>query len=271
MLSRKISFSALKTMTLSLLMVCILSGTACAATSITLWTTEVGPDRQAVINYLAQAFMIFNPEIEIHIKGVEENKIANALNQACRSNEIPDIISCASDLIVAFSNQGWMNCNGTGKVLSSIGKDNFFPGALSKLRLTNGRYCGLPYNGWVQGIWYRRDWFEEKGLEPPNSWDNILKAARVFHSPEKGRYGILIGTRKDAYAEQVFTHLALSAGVKEFSQDGDVCFNSPETVKTLKFYKELARYSPRSPVVERQGFLSSGQAGHDVLLHFYHG
>ncbi|WP_432738547.1 ABC transporter substrate-binding protein [Maridesulfovibrio sp. FT414] len=217
------------------------------AKTITFWTTEVSADRQAVIGYLVSAFRIYHPEIEIIVKGVEENRIAEELGKAIQEGDAPDVVGCASDLVVAFGSKGWMNSLQTRRLIDSIGQDKFYAGALSRLRLANRYFCGIPFNGWVQGIWYRKDWFAEKGLAAPNSWRNILAAAKAFHHPEKGRYGILIGTRADAYAEQVFTHLALSAGVEEFSKDGRVVFDSPATVKTLEFYKELSRYTPPGP------------------------
>ncbi|WP_320171656.1 ABC transporter substrate-binding protein [Maridesulfovibrio sp.] len=218
-----------------------------SATEITFWTTEVNPERQAVIEYLVRAFRINHPDIAVNVRGVEENKIAAELARAREAGSGPDMIGCASDLIVSFDSRGWTNFAETGRVISGIGRNNFYPGALNKLRLANGRFCGIPFNGWVQGIWYRKDWFEEKGLAPPDTWDNILKAARAFHDPENGRYGILVGTRADSYAEQIFTHLALSAGGREFSKNGKVVFDSPEIIKTARFYKELAKYTPPGP------------------------
>ena len=142
------------------------------------WTTEIEPSRQAVIKYLAQAFMIFNPDISISIRGVEENNIAKVLKQDIKSQESPDVISCASDLIISFCYNGWMNCPKTKLVINNIGKNNFFPGALNKLQLSNKEYCGIPFNGWVQGIWYRRDWFKDNGLEPPDSWEKYFKGSK---------------------------------------------------------------------------------------------
>ncbi|TIH12960.1 extracellular solute-binding protein [Marinifilum sp. JC120] len=232
---------------LLIILLCLFCNNAHAKTSITFWTTEVAPDRQAVIEYLIRAFRIHNRYIKVTVRGVEENKIAAELKAARANGTGPDIISCSSDLMVAFSKNGWINCCATKKVLDHVGEENFFSGPLEKFRLPDRRYCGLPFNGWVQGIWYRKDWFEEKELAPPDSWENIINAARAFHDPQNGRYGILIGTRNDAYAEQVFTHLALSAGVSEFNTDGKVIFNSPATAATLKFYKELSSYTPPGP------------------------
>ncbi|WP_319543473.1 ABC transporter substrate-binding protein [uncultured Pseudodesulfovibrio sp.] len=233
--------------TVILLSVLFMPVMATAATPLTFWTTEVTADRQAVIKYLADVFMILNPDVEVRVVGIEENSIVDALTQAQKNGVGPEIVSCASDLLISFSECGWVNNQGTERCISTIGRDRFYSGTLDRLRLADGRYGGIPFNGWIQGIWYRKDWFNERGLKPPTSWNNIIKAAKEFHAPEAGRYGILIGTQADAYAEQVFTHLALSAGVQEFTPTGKVIFDTPEAVRTLKFYIDLAQYSPPGP------------------------
>ncbi|MGE4424202.1 MAG: ABC transporter substrate-binding protein [Pseudodesulfovibrio sp.] len=223
------------------------AGAAGAATPVNFWTTEVARDRQAVIEYLAKVFTIFNPDVEVHVTGVEENAMAGTLEAAIREGRGPDMIGCASNLVVAFGNRGWMDRDGAARVIDAVGRKRFFAGTLSRVSLPDGRPCGIPFNGWIQGVWYRKDWFEAAGLAPPDTWDALLKAARTLHDPAHGRYGILVGTRNDAYAEQVFTHLAKSAGVREFTPDGKVVFDSPATVRTLEFYAELARYTPPGP------------------------
>ncbi|MDC7218154.1 MAG: ABC transporter substrate-binding protein [Spirochaetales bacterium] len=233
--------------TIITLILCLLCSTAHAKATITFWTTEIAPDRQAVIEYLVRAFKIHNRYIKVVVRGVEENRIATELAAARVNGTGPDIISCSSDLMVAFNKKGWINCCSTEKVLDHVGRDNFFATPLNRFKMKNGKHCGLPFNGWIQGIWYRKDWFEEKGLAPPDTWENILKAAQTFHDPQNGRYGILLGTRNDSYAEQVFTHLALSAGASEFKIDGEVAFNSPQTIRTLEFYKQLSQYTPPGP------------------------
>jgi multiple sugar transport system substrate-binding protein len=211
------------------------------------WSTEVGKDRQAVIEYLAETFMVFNPDVEVRVVGVEENALPATLDKAMREGRGPDVVGCASNLVVAFCKRGWLDNDGAARVIDAVGRERFYSGALNRVELPDGRSCGVPFNGWVQGVWYRKDWFEKAGLAPPDTWDALLKAARTLYDPAKGRYGILLGTRNDVYAEQVFTHLAKSAGVREFGPDGRVVFDSPDTVRTLKFYAELARYTPPGP------------------------
>jgi multiple sugar transport system substrate-binding protein len=53
-----------------------------------------------------------------------------------------------------------------------------------------GRPYGAPSQTTPELLFYRRDLFAEAGLEPPRSTDDVLTAARYFHRPARGRYGI---------------------------------------------------------------------------------
>lgn len=216
-------------------------------TQLQFWTTEIAPRRLAVINYLSQVFMLHNPDIHLRVRAVEENLMARTVSKAIFDKAPPDIISSCSDITVALYENGWMDNQKASSAIHAIGKNRFYTGALNKLRLPDGTFCGIPYNGWIQGIWYRKDWFRDYNLAPPDNWTHILRAAQALHAPEAGRYGILLGTRGDVYAEQIFTHLALSVGVNEFTPEGNVVFDSPAALKTLQFYKKLAGYTPPGP------------------------
>ena len=49
---------------------------------------------------------------------------------------------------------------------------------------------GVPSQTTPELMFYRRDLFARDGLEPPRTTDDVLSAARHFHAPQKGRYGI---------------------------------------------------------------------------------
>lgn len=53
-----------------------------------------------------------------------------------------------------------------------------------------GRPYGVPSQTTPELMFYRKDWFAEAGLEPPHGTDAVLRAAKTFHDPQKGRYGI---------------------------------------------------------------------------------
>lgn len=104
-------------------------------------------------------------------------------------------------------------------------------------------YIGVPVGGWVQGIWYNKTAFAEKGLEAPDTWDNILTAAKAFQDPANKKYGIALPTVDGSFSEQSFSQFALSVGANVLDADGNADFDSEKMIQALEFYKELYAYS----------------------------
>jgi multiple sugar transport system substrate-binding protein len=233
---------------LSVWLLLTLAAIPSSAATVKFWTSETQSDRLKTIQLLMDTFQAINPDIVVRLIPVDENDMASQMAAASAAGNMPGLIEASSELIMAFGEEGIIDVENTTKIVNSMDKDRFYRGALKMVEMPDaGRYYGLPFHGWVQGIWYREDWFRKEGLEPPDTWENILKAARVFYKPERNQYGILIGTNTDVYSEQCFTHLALSNGAKEFNSKGELIFNSKETIETLKYYKELSRYTPPGP------------------------
>ncbi|AJQ96809.1 ABC transporter substrate-binding protein [Gynuella sunshinyii] len=218
------------------------------ATTVEFWTTETQSERMTVIETLAATFEALNPDVTVKVVPVDENDMATQIAAAAAAGTLPQLIEAGSELIMAFGEEGILNTDLSKDVLNTVGKKNFYTGALNMLRTPKGgHYYGLPYHGWIQGIWYRKDWFEQAGLKPPTDWNSILKAAETFTKPDQNQYGILVGTKVEGYSEQVFTHLALSNKAAEFNKKGELIFDSKATVETLEFYKKLAQYNPPGP------------------------
>lgn len=229
---------------------CLIIWTVSAWGSITIefWSTETQSDRMKTLHLLVDTFHALNPEVSVKLVPVEENDMPSMMAAASAAGRLPGLIEGSSELMLAFGDEGIMNTDAMTAAVNKIGKKRFFQGALKMVELhEGGRYCGLPYHGWIQGLWYRADWFKSKGLAPPDTWENILKAAKAFYRPEENQYGILLGTKPETYTEQCFTHLALSNGAAEFNAEGKLIFNNPRMLETLEFYAALARYNPPGP------------------------
>ena len=215
---------------------------------IDFWTTQTQSDRMATIQVLIDTYQIMMPKVTINLIPVDENDLATQLNTAAAAGNMPALIEVGAENAVAFGTEGLLDAKAATDLINMIGKDKFYTGSLQLVESSDaGTYYATPYHGWVQGIWYRADWFEEAGLEPPNTWDNILKAAKYFYNPSENQYGILVGTKAEAYAEQCFTQFAMSNGAGLFDKDGNLIFNSPEMKEAIEFYAELAKYNPPGP------------------------
>ncbi|HUX40441.1 MAG TPA: extracellular solute-binding protein [Rectinemataceae bacterium] len=220
---------------------------AAAPTELEYWTTQTQSDRMATIQVLIDTFTAMNPDITIKLIPIDENATPTQLVAAAAAGTLPALVETGVENAVAFGAEGYFDTKASTDIVKSIGKDRFYQGVLNLVDNGKGSYVALPYHGWIQGIWYRDDWFKKAGLAPPNTWDNILKAAKYFYKPERNQYGILVGTKTEVYSEQCFTPIAMSNGAGLFNGKGQLVFNSPAMKEAVNFYAELAKYNPPGP------------------------
>ncbi|MDN2664618.1 ABC transporter substrate-binding protein [Psychromonas sp. 14N.309.X.WAT.B.A12] len=219
-----------------------------SATTVEYWTTQTQSDRLQTIEIMADVFEALNPGIDVKVIAVDENDMPKQIAAAAASDTLPDMIEVGSDLSLAFAEEGIVDAKSSTELIQTLGKQRFYAGALKLVESAAlNEYVSVPYSGWVQGIWYRADWFKEAGLAPPTTWEAIEAAAKYFYKPSENQYGILIGTKADNYAEQCYTQFALSNDAGQFNKDGELIFNSEAQKEVLDFYTNLAQYNPPGP------------------------
>ncbi len=214
--------------------------------TIQFWTRQTQSERQEKIQVLLDVFQTLNPDIKVTMLPVEENEFSTQLAAAGKVKR-PNLIEIQGFFAMSYDKEGIVDTNTNAAIIDDIGQDSFYPGSLNNVRMSDGSYFGIPFHFAAQGLWYRMDWFKEAGLEPPTTWDAILKAAKYFNDPANKQYGILIGTKPDNYTQQIFTHLATSNNASLFDADGNLAILSPEFKETVEYYKELAQYTPPGP------------------------
>lgn len=214
---------------------------------IEFWTTETQSDRMSTIQLLADTFQAVNPDIEVVVVPVDENDMPKQVASASAAGRMPALAEFSSDNALAFGAEDILDVDAATTIINSVGKNEFYAGTLKLLESSAGKYYATPYHGWIQGIWYRSDWFKEAGLAPPTTWEAIEKAAKYFYQPDKNQYGILVGTKAEAYTEQCFTQFALSNKASLFDKNGNLTFNTPQMKEAVEFYAKIAKYNPPGP------------------------
>jgi multiple sugar transport system substrate-binding protein len=103
---------------------------------------------------------------------------------------------------------------------------------------------GVPSDGWGQLLIYRRDLFEKAGLDAPQTLDDVRAAAEQLNGD--GVSGITLATAAgDGFTAETFEHVALAMGCELVDGGGKVTFDSPQCVEALRYYAELATFSPK--------------------------
>jgi multiple sugar transport system substrate-binding protein len=113
--------------------------------------------------------------------------------------------------------------------------------------IVDGHLYGLPVQTDVTGLWYRRDWFDAEGLEPPASWEELLAVVDHFTRAEVQErlgydYAIAfpVGARVgEATSNVLFTFFWSSAAELGVRGRGPLRL-SPEAIEhTLRFLTQI--------------------------------
>jgi multiple sugar transport system substrate-binding protein len=201
--------------------------------TLTIWSPENRPDDAAAHAWLIEQFKAANPDINVELSTTAwDDHFAEIDAAAAAPDNMPDIVYTWQPNTAALMDKGLLA--DMTDVWDSVGPDNL-PAGEREVLTKDGKLYAIPFIGYPHALWYRSDWFSEAGLEAPQTWDDILAAARALTDDE--RKGIcLFGKGLDAY--YVTDHM-LAAGAQAFDETGAVAIDSPETVKVLEFIKAV--------------------------------
>jgi multiple sugar transport system substrate-binding protein len=205
------------------------------------WTTDNEEDRVNVYESVAANFMAENPDIEVRIVPIEESGITQRIATAQAANRLPDIVRMGVERVAAFAADGILDQDAAEAVITAIGEDDFRAGPLTMVTdPSTDQYAAIPYDGWIQALWYRQDVLDQLGLEAPTSWDTIQAACEAMPGTGELLYGITLGTDPGQnYGHQIFEQVAISNNAWPFDEAGNVTMNTPEMIEALAFYASL--------------------------------
>jgi len=113
----------------------------------------------------------------------------------------------------------------------------------------NGTLQALPYVGNSQLFFYRQDLFAKHNLKEPETWNDVLAAAKTIQETETAEgggkmYGYVMRAAQGNAAVADFMPIFWAFGAEMFDANGTPTVNSPEGIEALQFMLELGKYSP---------------------------
>ena len=216
---------------------------------IEFWTTDNEEERVDVYEEIAARFMAENPDIDLRIVPIEEAGISQRIATAQAANRLPDIVRMGIERVSTFAADGILDQDAAEATIAAIGEDDFRAGPLSMVTdPATGNYAAVPFDGWIQAIWYRDDVFQTAGLNPPIAWEDINAACDALPGQGNLLYGLTLGTDPGQnYPHQVFEQVAISNDAWPFDAEGNVTMNTPEMIAALEFYSNLQRCALPGP------------------------
>jgi ABC-type glycerol-3-phosphate transport system substrate-binding protein len=238
--------------------------------TITVWTVETQPERLA-IQEAAMAAWAEDAGVETDLVPVEEDQVSQLLSAAALSgDDMPDVVNAISPgLVRSFDRDGYLDRDAAAEVVERLGADTFTPSAL-ELTSDGDELLAVPSDAWPMMVYYRTDLFEQAGLAPPTTYDDLRAAAEELTT--RGRYGITLSTdAADPFTQQTLEFLAQGNGCELVDDAGEATLDSPECTETVELYGDLAaEFSPEGSqgVESTRSSYFAGQAAMTVWSSF---
>jgi sorbitol/mannitol transport system substrate-binding protein len=221
------------------MMTCSAITIAVAAQAETLTIATVNNGDMIRMQKLAGAFTEKHPDIELEWVTLEENVLRQRVTTdiATKGGQY-DIMTIGTYEVPIWAAQKWLVPLDFGP---EYDVDDLLPAIRAGLSM-DGTLYAAPFYGESSFVMYRKDLFEEAGLEMPEapSWDFIGEAARKITDKDNEVYGICLRGKAGWGENMAFlTAMANSFGARWFDMEWKPQFDQPEWKEALQFYIDL--------------------------------
>lgn len=217
------------------------------------WHPYTQPRRAEEMRKAAAEFEQANPGVKVQIEIVPWANLNERWRAAHAKGTLPDVgVGNPPDYLDMWQAGAILPVDDVIKELGGDGR--FVPGILDRHTRFQGKTLAVPHYMHALVLLYRKDLLKDKGLEPPVTWDDLLRVSKALTAPPD-RYGFQqLWSRKDSIGiPWILYPLMRSNGGDFFDKAGNVAFNRPENVEAVRFLVQLykAASSPAAFELER--------------------
>jgi ABC-type glycerol-3-phosphate transport system substrate-binding protein len=203
--------------------------------TITVWDYYTDPNATPIQPLIAP-FEKEYPNIKVNYEIMDWDTALEKLNVALTGGNPPDVTTVDMTWLPKFAALGAFTDLTTylkGGMLNGVPlEQSYAPGALEAMKFKN-QIVTMMYDFDVYALYYRADLFEQKGIQVPTTWDELVQAAQKLAEGDKYLYEY----DADTFHGSQFIY---ENGGKLMNADlTQVEFNSPESVQAIQFYADL--------------------------------
>jgi multiple sugar transport system substrate-binding protein len=183
-----------------------------------------------VLDELAAQFEEENPDVTIEVTAVPWESAHDRIATAIAGGETPDITMLGTTWVGEFAATGAFEPTPDGLVDES----SFFEGSWDTAVVDDVAY-GVPWYVDTRVLYYRTDFAEQAGVEPPTTWDEYKEFTKALQTAG-AQWGVSLPPGGfDSW--QYVTPLAWQQGGDILNDDGtEFTLDSPEWEEAFAFY-----------------------------------
>lgn len=216
-----------------------LNSALAAKKELVFWNTLTQKARVDAMKKVIADFEKAHPDITVRMELVPWVNAAEKFVTAIAANTTPDL----STMGMGWPSRYWMMgaLVPVDEVIDSIGRDNLTEGAKT-MCILDGQFICVPFYNNPMLLFYRKDVFAELNLKVPETWDEMLTAAKAINEAKAPQmYGYGVGASEALTNTTALIGWMFSNGAYILGEKGEVIFDSPRTVETFEFLQKLVR------------------------------
>jgi multiple sugar transport system substrate-binding protein len=207
---------------------------------VRIWHTETEPLSKAAFQQIINDFEKLHPDISVQQEALAWGDLEAKLTAALAAGAPPDASHGQAVTCASFYAKGLLRDQ--EDIAAAIGRDNIWE-AVRRQCLHDGKYYGIPHSAATSLLIYRKDVFKQKGLKPPETWDEFITVSQAMMERDASgrvtRYGLSL-PGVGLFINIMVGELTKANGGRLFDlKTGRPTFTEKQVVEVLDFYKRL--------------------------------
>lgn len=241
-------------------------GAFAQATSINYWHTFTSQSEAAGLQAVLDLFKAAHPDIAVTPENIPNPEFMAKITAAVVSGSRPDVTGVSSERFQDLLAMGALT-DITDRIAGWERRNDFDDKRFDAIT-KDGKSYGVPAFTFVDWMYYRKDWFEEAGIAPPTTLEELRQAAIKLTDPAKGRFGF--GLRGGPGGQNFVVNMMEAFGSPVKSADGTIGLDRDKVVQALDFYSGLlVKDHAVPPSATNDGFqqiISGFQTGQTAMI-----
>lgn len=207
--------------------------------TLTFWVNDGSPQWMDVWGTAANDYMALHPNVTIEVVGIPWDSSAQKFNTAAATDTLPDLAHLAAqNLSPMLAMDKVVNLQ---PYLDEYElKDDLSSAHLAYYQQYDPSKPGLwmaPMFGSDKQMWYRKDWFDEAGIEFPETLDEFFEVVKLMTTDEHAGYSFRGGPGGwDLVFDFLYNYTDSDT---MFDENGKSLFNKPEAAEGFRKWVEM--------------------------------
>ncbi|MCG8701881.1 MAG: extracellular solute-binding protein, partial [Bacteroidales bacterium] len=167
----------------------------------------------------------FTGKTNIHVDVIQRpiacNELTLRMTGAIQAGTSPyDVLDLEDATAIPFMHAGWLLP--LDELIGSEVWADYTPPLLALTKIWDqyrGQTFRIHHNFELCYWWYRKDWFETRGLTIPKTWDHVKQMGQVFRNKNKGIWATAEGMQQNSFLDVYTAWITLQAGGNLYDVD----------------------------------------------------